>query len=45
MIILHQQPDGMAPSKLAARAGVTRATISVMLRRMELRLRAGGMVQ
>ena len=35
MIILHQQPDGMAPSKLAARAGVTRATISVMLRRME----------
>ena len=34
MIILHQQPDGMAPSKLAARAGVTRATISAMLHRM-----------
>ncbi len=35
MIILHQQSAGLAPSKLAAQAGVTRATISVMLRRME----------
>ena len=34
MIILHQQPGGLAPSKLADRAGVSRATISVMVRRM-----------
>lgn len=35
MIILHQHREGLAPSKLAAMAGVTKATISVMLARME----------
>lgn len=35
LIVLHQNPDGMAPSALAARVGVTRATISTMLQRME----------
>lgn len=34
MILLHQEETGVAPSELAERAGVTRATISVMLRRM-----------
>ena len=34
MIVLHQNPDGVAPSALAVHAGVTRATISAMLRRM-----------
>ena len=34
MIILFQAVDGMAPSQLAERAGVTRATISAMLHRM-----------
>lgn len=34
MIILHQGIDGIAPSQLAERAGVTRATISAMLHRM-----------
>ncbi|MGE1062461.1 MarR family transcriptional regulator [Megasphaera paucivorans] len=34
MILLHQHPEGVAPSFLAYRAGVTKATISVMLRRM-----------
>jgi DNA-binding MarR family transcriptional regulator len=34
MIILHQHPEGAAPSLLASKAGVTRATISGMLRRM-----------
>jgi Transcriptional regulators len=34
MIILHQTIDGVAPSQLAEQAGVTRATISAMLRRM-----------
>ena len=35
MIILHQQDNGAAPSFLADKAGVTRATISAMLRRMQ----------
>lgn len=35
MIILHQQQEGVAPSFLAEKAGVTRATISAMLRRMQ----------
>ena len=35
MIFLHQQAAGLAPSQLAKQAGVTRATISVMLHRME----------
>lgn len=35
MIILHQHQDGISPSTLALRAGVTKATISVMLRRMQ----------
>lgn len=35
MIILHQHEEGLAPSKLASMAGVTKATISVMLARME----------
>lgn len=34
LIILHQAVDGIAPSQVAERAGVTRATISVMLNRM-----------
>lgn len=34
MILLHQEEAGVAPSELAERVGVTRATISVMLRRM-----------
>ena len=34
MIILHQMKAGVAPSKLAELAGVTRATISAMLQRM-----------
>ena len=34
MIILHKAEQGMAPSELADKVGVTRATISVMLRRM-----------
>lgn len=34
MIVLHQEVDGLAPSQLAERAGVTRATISAMLHRM-----------
>lgn len=34
MMILYQSPEGAAPSTLAERAGVTRATISAMLRRM-----------
>jgi DNA-binding MarR family transcriptional regulator len=34
MIVLHQEIDGLAPSQLAEMTGVTRATISVMLRRM-----------
>lgn len=34
MIVLYQSPEGIAPSVLAEKAGVTRATISAMLRRM-----------
>lgn len=34
MIILYQSENGIAPSKLAEKACVTRATISVMLQRM-----------
>lgn len=34
MIILHQTNAGVAPSKLAELAGVTRATISAMIQRM-----------
>lgn len=34
MIWLHQHPEGVAPSYLAEQTGVTRATISAMLRRM-----------
>ena len=34
MIILHQTLEGVAPSQLAEQAGVTRATISAMLQRM-----------
>ena len=34
MIILYQEEQGIAPSKLAEAACVTRATISAMLRRM-----------
>ena len=34
MIILYQSLEGIAPSTLADHAGVTRATISAMLRRM-----------
>lgn len=34
MIILYQAKDGVAPSKLAEKACVTRATVSAMLQRM-----------
>ena len=34
MIVLYQATEGIAPSTLAEKAGVTRATISAMLRRM-----------
>lgn len=34
MIILYQSAGGLAPSKLAEKANVTRATISAMLQRM-----------
>ena len=34
MIVLYQSTEGIAPSTLAEKAGVTRATISAMLRRM-----------
>ena len=34
LIVLHQNPDGIAPSVLADKTGVTRATISVMTSRM-----------
>ena len=35
LIVLHQHPEGIAPSALAERVGVTRATVSSMLQRME----------
>lgn len=34
MMILYQEPLGLAPSVLAEKVGVTRATISAMLQRM-----------
>ena len=34
MIVMHQNPEGIAPSKLAAKTGVTRATITTMVKRM-----------
>lgn len=34
MIVLHQNTSGITPSELAKKTGVTKATISVMLRRM-----------
>uniref|UniRef100_UPI0025F6DD52 MarR family transcriptional regulator n=1 Tax=uncultured Megasphaera sp. TaxID=165188 RepID=UPI0025F6DD52 len=34
MIVMHQNPDGIAPSRLAAKTGVTRATITTMVKRM-----------
>ncbi|MDD6120235.1 MAG: MarR family transcriptional regulator [Selenomonadaceae bacterium] len=35
LIVLHQNRVGVAPSQLAAKVGVTRATISNMLQRLE----------
>ncbi|MBO6210990.1 MAG: MarR family transcriptional regulator, partial [Schwartzia sp.] len=35
LIQLHQSPEGHAPSLLAERAGITRASVSVMLRHLE----------
>ena len=35
LVVLHQHLDGIAPSVLASKVGVTRATVSVMLQRME----------
>ena len=35
LVVLHQHPEGVAPSMLAEKVGVTRATISSMLQRME----------
>ena len=34
MFVLYQMPEGIAPSQLADRAGVTRATITTMVKRM-----------
>ncbi|WP_302610711.1 MarR family winged helix-turn-helix transcriptional regulator [uncultured Mitsuokella sp.] len=34
LIVLHQNPQGLAPSEIAAKVGVTKATISNMLMRM-----------
>jgi hypothetical protein len=34
MMVLYEHPEGVAPSILADNAGVSRATISVMLQRM-----------
>ncbi|MBO5244572.1 MAG: MarR family transcriptional regulator [Selenomonadales bacterium] len=34
MITLYQEPEGITPSQLADRSGVTRATISAMISRM-----------
>ena len=35
LIVLHQNPEGIAPSTIAAKLGVTKATVSNMLVRME----------
>lgn len=35
LIVLHQNPQGIAPSTIAAKLGVTKATVSNMLVRME----------
>lgn len=35
MIILHQQKNSISPSFLAQKTGVTKATISIMLKRMQ----------
>ena len=35
LIVLHQNPQGIAPSEIAAKIGVSKATISNMLMRME----------
>lgn len=35
MLVLHYEAGGLTPSQLAERAGVTRATISAMLHRLE----------
>jgi DNA-binding MarR family transcriptional regulator len=34
LIVLHQHPEGIAPSYLAEKTGVTKATISVMSQRL-----------
>ena len=35
LIVLHQNPEGIAPSTIATKLGVTKATVSNMLVRME----------
>ena len=35
LIQLHQTPEGCAPSTLAERAGITRASVSVMIRNLQ----------
>ena len=35
LIVLHQNPEGIAPSTIAEKLGVTKATVSNMLMRME----------
>ena len=35
LIVLHQNPEGIAPSTIAEKLGVTKATVSNMLVRME----------
>lgn len=35
LIVLHQHPEGVAPSELSAKIGVTRASISTMMHKLE----------
>ncbi|WP_303105314.1 MarR family winged helix-turn-helix transcriptional regulator [uncultured Mitsuokella sp.] len=35
LIVLHQHPQGIAPSQVAAKVGVAKATVSTMLQRLE----------
>lgn len=41
LVVLHQHEEGLSPSELAERVGVTRATVSNMLKLME----AGGLIE
>ena len=35
LIVLHQHPQGIAPSQIAGKVGVTKATVSTMIQRLE----------